>query len=226
MIPRLLPLTDNVHRPDPIGCDSYTETDDQGQEWIVPERLWCTAPILTLKDTSLCWVSKDEAIRLKAILRESHADLYEAWDEGRRDEPMTISDALAVAAREGFGIVVGLTYSSPDDGIDEKHYLVRSETGEHLVVTTEMLEGESEYPHDIDTSCKDSEGDTWILRLEADLDIRLADEHDILCNDANGPHVQVVPWCSVLSQCRDAEGRLNEKRLLDFWRQRVNLSAP
>jgi hypothetical protein len=226
MMLKQLPLTDNVHRPDPIGCDSYTETDEQGQEWIVPERLWCTAPILTLKDTSLRWVAKDEAKRLKAILRESHADLYEAWDAGERDEPMTISDTLAVAAREGFGIVVGLTYSLPDDGIEEKNYLVRSEAGEHLVVTAVLSEGESDYLHDVDTSCSDDEGDAWILRLEATSDIRLANEHDLLCRDATGPHVQVVPWRSVLSQCRDAEGRLDEKRLLEFWRERVNLSAP
>lgn len=212
MILNTLPATDNTHRPDP-GTYECIEIDKQGREWIVPPRLYCPAPTIVLKDESLSWVSWEEAGRLCDLLRNA----YDGWGASERN--MDVGDVLEVATRDGY-TKIGVAYDWPDDTIEERHYLVRNQHGAHAVVVPVLWDEGGIYLHHIDTSHIDiAEAHRRILRLQADADIQLAKRNGLLCDDGDGPHVQVQLWRSVIWQCTDQTDQIDAERLRDFWRR-------
>ena len=216
-----LPETDNVHRPHPGATDEYTETDEQGHTWIVPPRLYCRAPITVLRDEFLTWVSPQEATRLKDALDTAYKVAWEEWGEGEREHSMDVADVLEFMAREGYAKIGGYL-TSAEEGVEEQHYLFRSEGGEHVFITPVLWDEGSLYLHHVDTSNQDVEGDNRLLYLESDEDKQLADRNQLLCRDGKGYHVQVALWRSTKCQCADDSGVLVEERLRALWLAKVS----
>jgi len=213
-------VNDGIHRPNAGTCDTCTETHEDGREYAVPKRLWCRAPALILKDESLRWVSEEEARRLEELLRPFCDDALDEWWAGARENPLDIPGVLEIVIREGY-TKIGVAYASPADGVEQYHYLVRDQHGAHVVISPELWDEDGVYLHHIDTSVGDKDFDCRIVRLELESDIQLARRYGLLCLDADGPHVQVYVWRSVIWQCTDENAQIDSERLRKFWRQAV-----
>lgn len=200
--------------------DELTEVHADGREYIVPQHLWCRAPALVIKDETLRWVSTEEACRLDELLTASFDTSWGAWFAGQRNDSLVVPDVFDILTNEGY-TKSGVTYTSPDEWIVEQHYLFRDQHGAHVVIVFVLWDEGGVYLHHTETSIGDVQDYCRILRLERDSDIKLARRHRLLCEDTDGPHVQVQCWRSIIWQCTDEKDQLDEERLREFWRRCV-----